>query len=516
MKKKWRLSTILSLAFITVLIVVTSLMYGLILKQNSNFVQDKEEKLLLDIGQQLAIEPQIQSALLENKTNDSLESYALNIAKIHKLDFVVIMNMNAIRLTHPDTKKIGKHFEGGDEIIALNGKTHISVSQGTLGNSLRGFVPVFSAENPKKQIGVIALGIKLKSLSSLIENSREGYTLALTLSIGIGISAAFALAYFLKRQLHSLEPHEISRLFEERNAMLDETKDVIIVVDKNKTITLANISAKEMYQRINGHSNPLVGSSLSEIILNEEILDFDKRTEQLYKQNNQDYLFSTAPILVNKKQTGWIIFLRNATESLFVMDQLANTTAYASALQTQSHEFMNKLHVIYGLADLKAYDELKIYLDDILTPEKEFSNRLSFLVKNPQFAGFLIGERRKFAERKTQLIIEITPEIPENKNNTETNLTIDLYRYLHKNLLQYTLGDELTMLIHFENNKLNTTYQINIETSNQEILLQQLNSNFFNQILVESKATMTIETSIDTLRILISTNYHGSKNIIKD
>ena len=36
----------------------------------------------------------------------------------------------------------------------------------------------------------------------------------------------------------------------------------------------------------------------------------------------------------------------------------------------QSHEFMNKLHVIYGLADLKAYDELKIYLDDILTPEK--------------------------------------------------------------------------------------------------------------------------------------------------
>ena len=39
---------------------------------------------------------------------------------------------------------------------------------------------------------------------------------------------------------------------------------------------------------------------------------------------------------------------------------------------------MNKLHVIYGLADLKAYDELKIYLDDILTPEKEFSHRLSF------------------------------------------------------------------------------------------------------------------------------------------
>ena len=61
-----------------------------------------------------------------------------------------------------------------------------------------------------------------------------------------------------------------------------------------------------------------------------------------------------APINVDQKRIGWIVFLRNATESLFVMDQLANTTAYASALQSQSHEFMNKLHVIYGLADLKS------------------------------------------------------------------------------------------------------------------------------------------------------------------
>ena len=508
MKKRWRLWSILTLAFVVVLIVVTSLMYGLILKQNANFVQAREEKLLLDIGEQLAIDPQVQSALVKNKTNDSLQNYANNIAKIHKLDFVVIMNMNAIRLTHPDSKKIGKHFAGGDEKNALNGQNHISVSQGTLGNSLRGFVPVFSIENPQKQIGVVALGLKLKSLSSLIADSREGYTLALTLSIGIGILAASALAYFLKRQLHNLEPHEISRLFEERNAMLDETKDVVLVVDKNKTITLANISAKEMYIKVNGPSKSLIGSSLNKIIINEAMLDFDKRTEQLYKQNNQDYLFSTAPILVKNKQTGWIIFLRNATESLFVMDQLANTTAYASALQSQSHEFMNKLHVIYGLADLQAYDQLKIYLDDILTPEKEFSHRLSYLVKKPQLAGFLIGERRKFSERKTQLIIEISPEIPENTTNIETNMTIDLYRYLHQNLLQYSLGDELSMTIVFEKDTLNTTYQINLESDIQDILLQQLNTNFFNQMLADSKAKMTTETGLNTLKIILVTNYH--------
>ncbi|MFZ4356432.1 Spo0B domain-containing protein, partial [Enterococcus gallinarum] len=82
---------------------------------------------------------------------------------------------------------------------------------------------------------------------------------------------------------------------------------------------------------------------------------------------------------------------------------------YASALQSQSHEFMNKMHVIYGLVDLEDYEALKHYLADLLKPEKEFAPRLAILVRNPILAGFLSGERIKFAEIKTQLAIEIYP-----------------------------------------------------------------------------------------------------------
>ena len=64
-----------------------------------------------------------------------------------------------------------------------------------------------------------------------------------------------------------------------------------------------------------------------------DAVDLERNVEQLYRQNGQDFLFSSAPINVDQKRIGWIVFLRNATESLFVMDQLANTTAYASALQ---------------------------------------------------------------------------------------------------------------------------------------------------------------------------------------
>lgn len=511
MKNGPRLWSLLTAVFIAALIIVTSILYSLILYQNARFIRSQEEKLLLSIGEQLAIDPQVLAALTIDEPNEQLTAYTIDIAKIHHLDFVVTMDMDTLRLTHPDRSLIGKHFEGGDESTALQGQKHISISKGTLGESLRGFVPVYSQSDQSQQIGVVALGIKVQSLSTIIKHSRQGYTVALLMSVAVGFLAASCLAYYLKRQLRNLEPKEIARLLEERNAMLNETKDAVIVIDLEKRIKLSNIAANELYWQHSGEKTPLEGLFLNNLILDTTSIDLDKTIEQLYRQNGQDYLFSCAPIVVNNKRIGWIIFLRNATESLFVIDQLANTTAYASALQSQSHEFMNKLHVIYGLADLEAYDELKIYLDDILTPEKEFSHRLSFLVQNPQIAGFLIGERQKFLERKTNLLIEISPEIPNNYNAAEAKALIDLYRYIHHVLLQVTLTEELRMEIHYENDQLQTIYYIDLSEEQCVQLKNNLANNYFQQMLVDNDAVFTTETHYNLFVLVLKTHYHEVK-----
>lgn len=509
MKKGLRLWGILTLVFTIVLLIVTSILYGFVLIQNSSFIRSSEEHLLLSVGKQLAIDPQVTTALEEGRSNNQLETYTNEVTQIHGLDFVVVMNMEAIRLTHPDETQIGKHFEGGDEAPALQGKEHVSISKGTLGRSLRGFVPVFSTSEPKEQIGVVALGIRMQSLSALVKSSREGYLIALALGIAVAAFTATGLAYYLKRQLHNLEPKEISRLFEERNAMLEETKDAVIVLDLNQQINLANIAANEIYQKNSGRNDSLVGKHLQDLILQTDAVDLERNVEQLYRQNGQDFLFSSAPINVDQKRIGWIVFLRNATESLFVMDQLANTTAYASALQSQSHEFMNKLHVIYGLADLKAYDELKIYLDDILTPEKEFSHRLSFLVQNPQIAGFLIGERQKFSERKIQLMIEISPEIPANSQESETKSLIDLYRYIHHILLQLSTIEDLRIEIHHQADLLTTTYTIQLAATDQQQVQDSFHSNYFQQMIKDFQAEFSIEEQANFVILQLQTHYQG-------
>jgi hypothetical protein len=38
-----------------------------------------------------------------------LEAYTVRLGEIHQLDFIVIMNMQGIRLTHPDRQKISDH-----------------------------------------------------------------------------------------------------------------------------------------------------------------------------------------------------------------------------------------------------------------------------------------------------------------------------------------------------------------------------------------------------------------------
>ena len=62
-------------------------------------------------------------------------------------DFIVIGDENAFRIVHPDEDKIGKKMVGGDSQAALKGERYISVAHGSLGESIRGKVPVYASNN---------------------------------------------------------------------------------------------------------------------------------------------------------------------------------------------------------------------------------------------------------------------------------------------------------------------------------------------------------------------------------
>lgn len=534
MKNKWknqRLWVKLTFMVLITVALTVSVLYLLLTNRIYEATQTQEEAQLLSIAEIVAAQPLVIETLRTGATNPEIQSYTDQITETYQLDFVVVMTMERIRLTHPDPAKINEPFQGGDEEAALAGQETTSIAQGTLGQSLRAFVPVFDAENT--EIGVVAIGIKTTTLASIAKKTMQPFSVSFAVSLLFGFAAAIFTAFQLKNQMYNLEPVEIARLLEERNAMLENTKDAILVTDKNNRVVLSNLEAKKLFQleaagaadkadnpnkadAVDNLNEALVGLPIQSLLPVaqdlQQLVGQDKTSDRIYHQDGVDYLLSVAPITVSKKVIGQIILMRDATELYLLTDQLFNAATYATTLQTQSHDFLNKLHVIYGLAELEEYEELNEYLGKILEPEQEFSHRMIFLVKNPVIAGFLIGERSKFTERNYPFMIEVYPDVPSTTDHMAVQCWINIVRFLDRFILDNQLADELQIHFGFWNDRLETIYELQLDPAMQARLEEELRAPFISQLLKKVDGQLACESNDRWLRISLKTAYRKEGN----
>jgi sensor histidine kinase regulating citrate/malate metabolism len=74
---------------------------------------------------------------------------------------------------------------------------------------------------------------------------------------------------------------------------------------------------------------------------------------------------------------GAISTFRDKTEVSQLLQRLDGMVNYVDALRTTSHEFMNKLHVILGLLNMKSYDKLESTCCRPPTPIRRTSAKFS-------------------------------------------------------------------------------------------------------------------------------------------
>lgn len=494
MKKKVRLWVILSSVLMLTMLFVITISYILLTKHTVSEVKKRQEQQLVALGHHLSLEPLVIDSLEQNTYSEELQKYTLKVSTIHKLDFIVVFDMDGIRLTHPNSDKIGKHFEGNDEGNALKGEETISISSGTLGETLRVFVPVFYKG---KQIGVVSLGRKTTSLTEQIDETKRAYTFFVSLSLVICIFVGSLTAYFLKKQLLDLEPSELARLFEEREAMLTETNDAIIVINLNNQVLLMNKQAGYFVNGDIANKSTVVGQDISQFITEWQRVNLIDKKEQLYQQDGIDYLLSVAPIKVKKQHIGYILFFKNISELTLISEKLDRTREYALALQNQSHEFMNILHVIYGLVDLEAYEELTKYLADILTPDEEFEKRVSILVGNPNIAALLITERNKFVAKKIDLVVDILPESVTGFNQKQEDDFISIYSYINNSLLTLSLPKTIEQRISYRERQISLYYECSLDSEAYQLLQQKTATTYFKHLVRKTTSQYQMTQSND-------------------
>lgn len=455
--KNQRLLFRLILVILFNIILTIFILYLLLNHQVLENTQRNEEEQLLNMGEHLARQPLVIESLNSETSNTSLQNYTTSLQEAFDYDYVVIMTEDSVRLTHPNEELIYQEFQGEDQYDVFAGETYISTGEGTLGRSLRSFVPVYNDTNDI--IGAVSIGLTTQNILQLSQENSETLRLSFVISIGIGLIIAFIVAYSLKKQMLDMEPHEIARVLEERNSMMKYTPDAMLVTSVDNEIILSNNSADNEFNLSNLNSIK-IKNVLPFLEKNQRNITEPNNQETIYHYNEKDYIVSIAPIIVRENLAGRIFILRDATQMYSLTKQLYSTSEYAQTLESQNHDFLNKLHVIYGLNDLQEYGELKKYLNTLIESEHEFSERVAHLIHNPVVSGFLIGERRRFSENQIPLTIEISPDIPATSNLENTQPWIQFMTDLNNKLLASSNIFEIHLKLGYLDKQIWTEYII--------------------------------------------------------
>lgn len=437
-----KLQTKLTILIITVVFICISIIIFFVTSWMTSNIENEVKTNIMNVAEIVAHSQEIREALQIKDQNKVIGSDIASLLKtVDQIEYIIVVDMDGIRHSHPDPQLIGEKFVGGDEYSSLKkGETYISEATGTLGKSLRAFTPIFDMNN-KKQIGIVAVG----TLTNSIENSKREaiiYLIFITLgALAVGIIGAFLLARNIRKTLLGLEPQEITKLFNEKISMIDAIHEGMVAIDKHGQITLINNSALEILQLDKKYNkNQIIGQKMDALFPTSRLLsvielgisEYDK--EQ--KINNTLIMTNRVPIKDGQKVIGAIATFRDKTELTNLAEELTGVKQIVEALRANNHEFMNKLHVILGLIHIGELEEAKKYITNITEKKQKLLSEVTNKIKNPTIAALLLGKFSRAKELNINLVIDEATNFENKIKNITNNLLVTIIGNLIENAME--------------------------------------------------------------------------------
>lgn len=406
-----------------IIILVVSVLTLPLIVANIRIVQDNDQRLRDQanakakmVASTIASSPQVIEGLSHptSAARQEIQNYSQLIQKVAGVKFVVVIDMHAIRISHPDSTKIGKQMVGNDERRVLNGESYFSFARGTLGLSQRAFVPIFDYSG--HQVGAVVVGIMTTSIDQAAERVNQPILSALTLALLIGIVLALVLSNSIKKILFGLEPVEIARQLGERNAVLESVREGIIVVDRDGRLVVVNSEAKRILGMA-GIVRSFIGEKADECIphtrLSDVVISGEPEFDREQNLNGIRILTNRIPLYANEDVVGAIATFRDMSEISKLAEELTGVNRYVEALRSSAHEFLNKLHVIYGLARNDDRQVLIEYLSSIIDENQDEQAFINDTVHDPILSAFLTSKFSRAREMGVDLLLDIDNVLPK-------------------------------------------------------------------------------------------------------
>lgn len=483
-------SKIVSLTFFIIIfsfLIAAIFVIGNIMTEKERQLSEQAMLVARTVGKLPEIRDQLSSSKPFNTKSEAVNQTVEGIRVINKADYIVVLDMEHRRLSHPVKNMIGQTSNTADENAAFQEHYYTSKAIGEIGTTVRAFVPVMNNEH--EQVGVVVVGYRLPNIMEIISSIRTEIMLATILSLLFGAWGAWVLGRHMKKQMFGLEPHEIANLYVERTETFNAMHEGIIAIDNKLNVTIFNEKARQI---LGVYQIDLIGKSIYEILPDTrlpEILDFNKPIYNKELFINQHSIMSNrVPIKVKNETVGAIAIFQDRTEVKKLAEELTGVQEFVQALRIQNHEHKNKIHTIAGLLQLGHYNQALDYIVEIKEQQDEMSQFFDERIKSESISGLLLSKINYGKEQGILVEIDMNSKLLYVPEKLDINDFVILLGNLIENAfdaLQQVNREEKKVFISIDQDEY--TLSILVEDNGIGIENNQLNAIFENGYSTKDK-----------------------------
>ncbi|MDF3290098.1 sensor histidine kinase [Streptomyces silvisoli] len=382
---------------------------------------DREyERRALAIASTTAAEPQIRDAIAYRTGGDIVQSIAARIQSASHASYVVVIDRDGIRHSHPMPALIGEPV-AERPLVALDGRDHVGVDQGITGRSANGKAPLRGPTGDV--IGEVSVGMPERDVIGQLWRELPLFGLFAALALAVGVAASSVLARRLKRSTFGLELEEIAGLLQDREAMLHGIREGVIGFDRHGRVTVVNDEAR----RLLGLGTAL-GSRLSDVLPDGRLrraLDGTLTGADLTVVTDSHCLaVNRMPVTLRGHELGAVVTVRDRTELVGLLRELDSVRGLTDALRAQQHEFSNRMHTLAGLLELGEHEAAFAYAVESAGAEPALAESIRSRIGNPLMVGLLTAKTTVAAERGVRLVLSEDSRLGEQPAHLDRLLTI--------------------------------------------------------------------------------------------
>ncbi|WP_231124218.1 sensor histidine kinase [Mycobacterium colombiense] len=300
--------------------------------------------------------------LIDELATGPIQGVASRVQERTHVLFVVIANVDGIRVADPERDRLGRHISA-DIAAPLGGQEMAAHDDTVLGRAIVAKIPIFES-GTNRVLGVVVVGLSTKAFDEQFSKNLRVLAAMAGALLVIAIASSAVLARRWRGLTLGLRPAEITGLVRTQAAVLQGIGEGVLAADTSGYTTFVNDEACRLLEIANKTGRPVDQIGLTPRIL--DVFEAADSAPVLASVGERIVVVSARPVSREGRALGTVLVVRDRTDVESLTRQLDAVQVMSTVLRAQRHEFANRLHLLNGLLQGGHVDEGLQYLEEIL------------------------------------------------------------------------------------------------------------------------------------------------------